>query len=158
MTTANVEWIDTGGVPLPWCGASSNIGNFCASEARKNDDGSVDSETIFVKTDCSTREPLPLDQQDPVYQKPGVPMDRGLLATLLSTWSDAGTSSDPGTSSTPPLPSSAPGPDISSSACKTCTNNLGASTCAAADNQCLVNQCKNDSNCQTCAIDCTTVG
>ena len=156
MTTAQVEWIEAGGpAPVPWCGVSSSIGNYCASEARKNSDGSVDGETIFVKTDCNTREPLPLDEQDPVYQNPGVPMDRGLLSTILSSWSDPGPA--PSAPSTPPPPPPS-APDMSSPACVTCTNSLGDSSCAAADNQCLINQCKNDSNCQTCGIDCTTVG
>ncbi|KUJ17615.1 uncharacterized protein LY89DRAFT_733454 [Mollisia scopiformis] len=144
MTTAPVEWMDMGGiVPVPYCGVSTDIGNYCASEARKNSDGTVDGETIFVKTDCNTREPLPADEQDPVYQNPGVPMDRGVLTTMILSWPEQGPNQS--------------GPDMSSSACVKCTNDLGASSCAAADNQCLINQCTSDSNCQTCGINCTTV-
>ncbi|MCJ1332272.1 hypothetical protein MMC10_008964 [Thelotrema lepadinum] len=84
------------------------------------------------------------------------------------------TSSDPGSasSSTPietetptPVPSTteAPAPpstttqtppDMSSPTCIDCTNALGASNCAPDDDTCLVNQCKADTNCQQCGIDC----
>ena len=30
-----------------------------------------------------------MDSQDPVYQKPGVPLDRGTLATMISGWDSA---------------------------------------------------------------------
>jgi LysM repeat protein len=58
----------------------------------------------------------------------------------------------------PTLPPPPSGPDMSSPACVACTNNLGASSCSADDSLCLYNQCKNDSNCQTCGIDCITTG
>ena len=52
---------------------------------------------------------------------------------------------------TAPLP-----PDMSSSACVECTTNLGASDCSADDDQCLIDQCKADTQCQDCRIDCDT--
>jgi LysM repeat protein len=58
----------------------------------------------------------------------------------------------------PTLPPPPSGPDMSSLACVACTNNLGASSCSTDDSLCLYNQCKNDSNCQTCGIDCITTG
>ena len=47
-------------------------------------------------------------------------------------------------------------PDLSSKVCVDCTNALGASECSAPNDQCLVDQCKNDKNCQTCGIDCSS--
>jgi hypothetical protein len=67
-------------------GGFENIGNFCGSQARKNSDGSADGDTIFVRTDCQTREALPADRQDPIYRNPGVPLDRGALANILQSW------------------------------------------------------------------------
>ncbi|KAF2239488.1 hypothetical protein EV356DRAFT_562960 [Viridothelium virens] len=63
------------------------------------------------------------------------------------------TSSSSSSSSVAP-PTSTSTPDMSSSQCTTCTNNLGASNCSADDDQCLVDQCKNDTNCQQCGINC----
>jgi hypothetical protein len=65
------------------------------------------------------------------------------------------TTTPPAMPTTTPLPS---GPNLSSPACIACTNNLGASSCGPSDNNCLLNQCLNDTNCQKCGIDCTTVG
>jgi hypothetical protein len=58
----------------------------CVEQLRLNRDGSIDGETIFVRTDCGTRMPLGKDKQDPVYQKPGVPLDRGLQESWALTW------------------------------------------------------------------------
>lgn len=52
---------------------------------------------------------------------------------------------------TPPPTSTA---NMSSPECTSCTNNLGASNCSADDDQCLVNQCKSDTDCQKCGINC----
>ncbi|KAI0803524.1 hypothetical protein GGR55DRAFT_700080 [Xylaria sp. FL0064] len=68
-----------------YCDSVVNEGNIC-DEMPWTVDGKADGETIFVRTDCATRQPLPLDQQDPVYQRHGVPLDRGLVATMLNTW------------------------------------------------------------------------
>jgi hypothetical protein len=43
-------------------------------------------ETIFVRTDCNNQSPLPADQQDPVYQKPGVALDRGTILSTIKSW------------------------------------------------------------------------
>jgi hypothetical protein len=69
-------------------GGFENIANFCGNQVRRNPDGSSDGDTIFVRTDCATREPLPNDRQDPIYQKPGVPLDRGTLKSILESWQD----------------------------------------------------------------------
>jgi hypothetical protein len=60
----------------------------------------------------------------------------------------------------PPPPTTAPPVpvDTGSPACKTCQSNLGASTCKASDNQCLVNQFQKDADCQACKINCDSVG
>ncbi|KAL8758247.1 MAG: hypothetical protein Q9184_003986 [Pyrenodesmia sp. 2 TL-2023] len=51
-----------------------------------------------------------------------------------------------------------PTPDLSSPACTSCTGTLGASDCSADDDQCLIEQCRNDEDCQTCGIDCESFG
>ena len=53
----------------------------------------------------------------------------------------------------PPPPSS---PDMSSPACMGCSSAMGASSCEAADSQCLVGQCKADKSCQDCKVDCNS--
>lgn len=56
-----------------------------------------------------------------------------------------------------PKPTPTPtGPDMSSEECKTCTSHLGASTCKASDNKCLLDQCAADTDCQKCKVDCST--
>lgn len=65
----------------------------------------------------------------------------------------------PTTTDTSPPPTTitqAPPPDMSSQVCIDCTSSLGASNCSANDGQCLVDQCRNDTNCQACGIDCST--
>lgn len=53
-----------------------------------------------------------------------------------------------------PAPTTPPTPDMKSEACKACGSTLGASDCKADDNQCLVDQCKNDGDCKKCKMDC----
>src|SRR2546430_13796704 len=65
----------------------TTTGNFCADQLRLNNDKSVDGETIFIRINCDNRMPLGNDQQDLVYQKPGVPLDRGLYSAFAS-WGD----------------------------------------------------------------------
>jgi hypothetical protein len=60
--------------------------NYCQAYSRLNSDKSPDGETLFVKTDCTNRQPLDPSQQDPVYAHPGVPLDRGAVANLIATW------------------------------------------------------------------------
>ncbi|KAI1176529.1 hypothetical protein F4777DRAFT_262066 [Nemania sp. FL0916] len=71
--------------PFYYCKNIVNEGNVCDAIPWAVG-GQADGETIFVRTDCGTRQPLPADQQDPVYQKPGVPLDRGVVAQMLNTW------------------------------------------------------------------------
>jgi hypothetical protein len=46
------------------------------------------------------------------------------------------------------------GPDYSGPICKACTTTLGASSCKWDDDQCLVDECKADKDCQDCQIPC----
>ena len=85
---------DVGVVPggaLDCEGDTNLIGNFCADQLRRNDDKTVDGDTVFVKTDCGTRMPLDPSEQDPAYQKPGVPLDRGTAAAFAAAWADVDT-------------------------------------------------------------------
>lgn len=70
----------------------------------------------------------------------------------------ATTSFDCGAAPSPATPTPTPTVDLNSPDCKTCTSNLGASNCGPTDNTCLVNQCKSDTSCQACKIDCSTFG
>ncbi|PKY08632.1 hypothetical protein P168DRAFT_278197 [Aspergillus campestris IBT 28561] len=73
--------------PVHWCiNDYKTTGNVCGDELRLNPDGSVDGETIFVRTNCENRMPLPAKEQDAVYQKPGVPMDRGTQEAWAKAW------------------------------------------------------------------------
>ncbi|KAL2834380.1 hypothetical protein BDW59DRAFT_156312 [Aspergillus cavernicola] len=49
-------------------------------------DGTVNGETIFVRTDCSNWMPLPMEEQDLVYQKPGVALDSGVYEAYANAW------------------------------------------------------------------------
>lgn len=53
-------------------------------QAKLNYDDEVDSETIFVKTDCTSREPLEDEKQDPIFLKPGVKLDRRVYSALVA--------------------------------------------------------------------------
>jgi hypothetical protein len=66
---------------------NKSVYNYCAEEVWMRD-GQPDGVVIFVKIDCVNRQPLPLDQQDPVYQQPGVPLDRGSYQALMDSWPD----------------------------------------------------------------------
>lgn len=68
------------------CAPQTTTENVCTSQQRLNQDGTVDAETIFVWTDCNNREPLPADQQDPIYNQPGVALDRGKYSILAENW------------------------------------------------------------------------
>lgn len=48
--------------------------------------------------------------------------------------------------------------DTTSPAYNSCISDMGASNCGPTDGQCLVNQCKADTHCQECKIDCSTYG
>lgn len=50
-------------------------------------------------------------------------------------------------------------PNLSSPACVNCVNDLGAtSACVPSDLTCLHKFCSNNTDCQACGIDCSTVG
>lgn len=75
------------------CQPDSTSGNVCVAQQRLLPDGSAQGTTIFVKTDCVTTEPLPMDQQDPIYRQPGVPLDRGTYDALAESWKSIGAAS-----------------------------------------------------------------
>ena len=58
--------------------------NMCSTSLQFNNDGGIFSsptargDTVFVKVDCGTHAPLPIDQQDPAYQHDGVALPRTL--------------------------------------------------------------------------------
>ena len=58
----------------------------------------------------------------------------------------------------PPSQTATATPVLTSQDCVECTNAMGASVCSPSDNQCLVNQCNNDPDCQSCKIDCNIFG
>jgi hypothetical protein len=60
--------------------------NYCAQQLKQTNTNTCSGETIFVRTDCDNRAPLPLEQQDPIYQKPGVPLDRGKYQAFADAW------------------------------------------------------------------------
>ncbi|KAH7084167.1 hypothetical protein FB567DRAFT_580786 [Paraphoma chrysanthemicola] len=45
--------------------------------------------TTLVRVDCRTHEPLPAEFQDPAYNNPGVPLDRGLYQSFAETFEDS---------------------------------------------------------------------
>lgn len=82
-STFSIIWF----TDIYYCGdPEDHIGNFCSDEPWLNADGTADGEVIFVRTNCADRTPLGMGQQDPVYQQPGVPLDRGTLANILASW------------------------------------------------------------------------
>jgi hypothetical protein len=58
----------TEGSFLDECRPKKTTGNVCTSVMNKLG-GKPDTATIFVRTDCATREPLPRKKQNPVYNK-----------------------------------------------------------------------------------------
>ena len=74
------------GVCSPKTSEWSTKKNYCASQLRRNPDDTVDGETIFVRTNCDTRMPLPDDKQDPTYQKPGVALERSAQQQWANTF------------------------------------------------------------------------
>ncbi|KAK6845326.1 hypothetical protein PG995_015436 [Apiospora arundinis] len=71
-----------------------NTDNYCAPGIWYDSNGDPDGVIIFVRTDCLTRQPLGPEVQDPVYNMPGVPMDRGTLAAMMQSWVDDSCSAD----------------------------------------------------------------
>jgi hypothetical protein len=66
------------------CINNVTTGNMCSTSLQLNNDGGIFSkptargDTVFVKVDCGTHAPLPIDQQDPAYQHDGVALPRAL--------------------------------------------------------------------------------
>jgi len=71
-----------------WCAEliDSN-GPYCAEQVW-SPNGNPDGLVVFVKIDCLTREPLPMDQQDPAYAAPGVALPRSAFDTMMADWVD----------------------------------------------------------------------
>lgn len=67
------------------CAPQKTTQNVCASDPRLNPDTSPDTTTIFVYTDCNTRQPL-ADGQNPIWNNPGVPLDRQSYDALAEDW------------------------------------------------------------------------
>ena len=66
---------------------STNTGNFCSTQPYRSTDGSqVVGDTIFVYTDCSNHQRLPVDQQDPAYNHPNVPQPQSDFVTFSQNW------------------------------------------------------------------------
>ncbi|KAK6069751.1 hypothetical protein SCUP234_10506 [Seiridium cupressi] len=93
--TSSTSWAAQAQIPSKWTeafgfGVTGSITwtDIQAIARLKNSDGSVDGEAIFVRTDCGDRRPLPADEQDPVYQKPGVALDRGSIAAMIDSWEE----------------------------------------------------------------------
>ncbi|KAK8077648.1 hypothetical protein PG996_003818 [Apiospora saccharicola] len=63
-----------------------NTNDFCAPQVWYDATGQPDGVVLFVRINCLTREPLGPEFQDPIYNMPGVPMDRGMLATIMQSW------------------------------------------------------------------------
>ncbi len=70
-------------------------GNACLTDRQTYKDGgwfpwtkqsTIRGDTVFVRTDCSNRQRLPLDQQDPAYNNPGVSLDQGLYDGYAAFW------------------------------------------------------------------------
>jgi hypothetical protein len=51
--------------------------NYCNITPAKDSNGQSLGETHFIKVDCTTGEILPMDQQDPAYNHPGVSTAQG---------------------------------------------------------------------------------
>src|ERR1700712_1932154 len=94
MSTKKVEIVP--GDALDCTGGYTNTGNFCALQYRRNSDDTVDGETIFVKTDCQTRVPLPMEQQDLIYRNKGVAYERGMYGAFAAAWNGPDSSKNGG--------------------------------------------------------------
>lgn len=85
-----ISGVLTYGTTADWwenCLNPYSIDLFCAEQVWEIDN-KPDGVVLFVKTDCVTLAPLPMDQQDPVYGLPGVALDRGVLSTMMSDWAN----------------------------------------------------------------------
>ena len=68
----------------------TTVGDVCVSQGNKapGSDKTPRGDTIFVRTDCANRKPLPMDQQDPAYNHPGVPLPRDDYEAFAATFED----------------------------------------------------------------------
>ena len=65
----------------------SSTGNFYVPSPKQKTGEGVDSVTIFIRTDCITRIPLDLFQQDPLTAKhPELLLNRGTIASYLTNY------------------------------------------------------------------------
>ena len=71
-------------------GGVKTHGNVCISQGTKapGSEQTPRGDTIFVRTDCGNRKPLPMDQQDPAYNHPGVPLPRDEYEAFAATLDD----------------------------------------------------------------------
>ncbi|KAF1988733.1 hypothetical protein K402DRAFT_452501 [Aulographum hederae CBS 113979] len=71
------DWMQPGVQP------ANDWANYCVQEP-KSPEGKLDTDTIFVRTDCVTREPLELQFQDQLFQAhPELLLDRGVVAERI---------------------------------------------------------------------------
>lgn len=64
-----------------------STGNVCTQQPFRSSDGSlVLGDTIFVKTDCGTRERLPMADQDPAYNHDGVATPQSTYDTFSAAY------------------------------------------------------------------------
>lgn len=65
----------------------NNLGNWCQSELHMETDQNGNAEAAgvvaLVRVDCNTQIPLDPSYQNPAFNNPGVPLDRGALALAL---------------------------------------------------------------------------
>ena len=76
--------------------------------------------------------------------------------TIMKPSSSTKTSKTPPPTPPPSPATSSAAPDVDSPLCQVCGSDLGASDCKPEDNQCPLDQCHSDPNCQKCGVDCTT--
>ncbi|MCJ1278218.1 hypothetical protein MMC21_006033 [Puttea exsequens] len=74
-------------VPINHCINYQSTGNVCTQQPYRSSDGTlVLGDTVFVKTDCGTRERLPLGEQDPAYQHDGVAAPQSVYTTFADAY------------------------------------------------------------------------
>lgn len=148
-----------------YCSNKATTGNACAAEQRLLSDGTAQGTTIFVYTDCLTTEPLDPSKQDPIYQQPGVPLDRGTYDAMAENWKSIGAASQGLQYSTPQCganPYTMPVADVTTASDQLdaiggqdcCTNDDGSCANITAVNGRAVDLCgQNDGNklCANCA-------
>ncbi len=70
------------------CHNTQTTGNVCTQQPARTADGTqVLGATVFVKTDCSNNQRLPMDQQDPAYQHDGVAQPQSVYDSFMATYS-----------------------------------------------------------------------